>query len=385
MRVAMIAAGCLAALVLAHAPAARACDPGPHALGTGRIVQVDTRGGPVYGEITKQEKAESLLRPKEVVLTFDDGPLPWITRSILDTLDRHCTKATFFAVGRMAVTYPETLRDILARGHTLGSHSWSHPFGMPRLKREAAIDEIERGFAAVAAAAGQPIAPFFRFPGLSDSTALVAHLRARSVATFSVDVVSNDSYIANPAELVRTTLLRVTERQGGIILFHDIKASTARALPTILTELKKRGYTAVHLVSKQPFMPQPGYERSIMQAIAKSQQGEGEKRKLPFYGATGPGPQAPQGAPRRVPAEENAKAPSSGGPTVTRLVPPPAARAPQPAQARPGVGNTPPPVPPAAPQPVAEVPAGVPEGPPAPPRRPRGEEGGDWRGSIFTR
>ena len=380
MRALVIAAGCLAALVLTHAPPARACDPGPNALGTGRIVDVDTRNGPVYGDITKQEKAESLLRPKEVVLTFDDGPMPWITRSILETLDRHCTKATFFSVGRMAVTYPETLRDILARGHTLGSHTWSHPFGMPRLRRDVAIDEIERGFAAVAAAAGQPIAPFFRFPGLSDSAALVAYLRTRSIATFTVDVVSNDSYISNPAELVRTTLLRVTERQGGIILFHDIKASTARALPTILTELKKRGYTAVHLVARQPFMPQPGYERSIMQALAKSEQGEGEKRKLPFFGATGPGPQSPPGPPRRPAAEESAKPPKNSSPTVTRLTPPPAAKSPQPVQVRPGAIG-PSTVPPPAPQPVAEAP----DGQPTPPRRPRGQDETDWRGAIFAR
>ena len=49
------------------------------------------------------EAAAQGAKPKEVVLTFDDGPMPWITKSILDTLDNHCTKATFFSVGRMAI------------------------------------------------------------------------------------------------------------------------------------------------------------------------------------------------------------------------------------------------------------------------------------------
>ena len=67
------------------------------------------------------------------MLTFDDGPMPWITTSILDTLDQHCTKATFFSVGRMAIAYPETTRAIMLRGHTLGTHTWSHPLNIARL------------------------------------------------------------------------------------------------------------------------------------------------------------------------------------------------------------------------------------------------------------
>ena len=185
------------AALLAVAPAdavARSCPGG----GTSRTIEVDTRGGPIYGVLTKLKTAPNLLAPKEVVLTFDDGPMPWITKSILDTLDRYCAKATFFSVGRMAAAYPATVKDVLARGHTLGTHTWSHPLNLKRLKREKAIDEIERGFAAVTAAAGQPIAPFFRFPGLNDSVELAAHLKERNIAAFTVDVVSNDSYISEP-------------------------------------------------------------------------------------------------------------------------------------------------------------------------------------------
>ncbi len=207
-------------------------------LGLDRVVEIDASTGPLYGDISVLTREERFLKPREVVLTFDDGPMPWITKSILDTLDRFCTKATFFSVGRMAIAYPATVKDVLARGHTLGGHTWSHPLNLRRRGLERAIDEIERGFSAIALAAGQPIAPFFRFPGLSDSDPMMAHLQSRGIAAFTVDVVSNDSYIGSAERLATYTLAQIDKQQGGIVLFHDIKSATAKALPTILTGLK---------------------------------------------------------------------------------------------------------------------------------------------------
>lgn len=275
-------------ILLAAAPAAAhaaTCANG-NGFGASRTIEVETKDGPVYGVLTKLKAAPNLLGPKEVVLTFDDGPMPWITKSVLETLDRYCAKATFFSVGRMAAAYPATVKDVLARGHTLGTHTWSHPLNMPRMKREKAIDEIERGFAAVSAAAGQPIAPFFRFPGLSDSAGLVAHLKERGIATFTVDVVSNDSYIASPERLARETLAKIEGNRGGIVLFHDIKASTARALPQIMMELSTRGYRIVHLVAKAPMQPSAPLVAEVKPEIAAAEQQP--KRLLPFYGAIAP-------------------------------------------------------------------------------------------------
>lgn len=260
-------AACAAFLAAISSHVQAACGPG-QGLGVARTVEVDATGGPVFGSITKRERERSFLGRKEAVLTFDDGPMPGITRSILDTLDRFCTKATFFSVGRMAVAYPETVRDVLRRGHTLGTHTWSHPMSLPRIGLERARDQIEAGFAAVALAAGGSIAPFFRFPGLNDSQGLVAHLEARGIATFTVDVVSNDSYIASSERLIERTLARLEAEGGGIVLFHDIKPQTARALPVILAEMKARGYAIVHLVAKTPFVPDPGYMSSVRSHVA---------------------------------------------------------------------------------------------------------------------
>jgi peptidoglycan/xylan/chitin deacetylase (PgdA/CDA1 family) len=241
-------------LLLGVSPAG-ACPDQVKGLGVSRIVEIDASSGPIFGNLTKQTREDRFLGVKEVVLTFDDGPMPGITKSILDTLDRFCTKATFFSVGRMAIAYPAMTKEILTRGHTLGTHTWSHPMNLARMAPAAAHDQIDSGFAAVTLAADQPIAPFFRFPGLSDSPALMTYLQERGVAAFTVDVVSNDSYIGDANRLIARTLDHVETNQGGIVLFHDIKHVTARALPTILAELKARGYNVVHMRAKKPYKP----------------------------------------------------------------------------------------------------------------------------------
>jgi peptidoglycan/xylan/chitin deacetylase (PgdA/CDA1 family) len=265
--------------------ATQTCADPAAALGVSRIVEIDTSTGPIYGDMTRRAAEPTFLEPKEVVLTFDDGPVPWITTPILDTLDKFCTKATFFSVGEMALAYPATAKDIMARGHTLGTHTWSHPLNLRSLGVEKATGQIERGFAAVALAAGQPIAPFFRFPGLSDSDALLSHLQTRGIASFTVDVISNDSYIPS-ANLIAERVIRETEiRQGGILLFHDIKPATAKALPRILTELKARGFKIVHMRAKAPLTPVANFDAENQAVLAKA----GKKEQLlPFYGAVAP-------------------------------------------------------------------------------------------------
>ena len=283
------AAAILAVLAVWAAPALAACPGNPDTrLGVARMIKIDTSTGPLFGSFTRQAHEPSFLKPKEVVLTFDDGPMPWITKSILDTLDQYCTKATFFSVGRMALAYPKTVQDVMARGHTLGSHTFSHPFGMPRMKADKARDEIERGLAAVTLAAGQPIAPLFRFTGLADSAPLLAYLQTRGIATFSVDAVSNDSYIHDKDQLVAHTLAEIEHNKGGIVLFHDIKTTTAKALPDILAGLKARGYKIVHITTTSTAKPIDAATRAVAPKLAKAPANRAEKTLLPFYGALGP-------------------------------------------------------------------------------------------------
>ena len=267
---ALMAAG----LGLSVSPANAACEAATAEFGMSRIVDIDTTHGPIFGAMTNRSREPSFLKPNEVVLTFDDGPIPWITKSILDTLDKYCAKATFFSVGRMALAYPASVKDVMARGHTLGSHTYSHPFNMQRMNIDAAAAEIERGIAAVSTAAGAPVAPFFRFTGLADSNRLLGYLQTRSIAAFTVDVVSNDSYTANANKLAEHTLAEIAKTQGGIVLFHDIKAATTKALPIILSRLKASGYTVVHMTAKTTVTPMAYAMHYVAPKLTKTPQAQ---------------------------------------------------------------------------------------------------------------
>ena len=296
------------------------CQDPSGGLGVSRIVEIDTSGGPLYGDDSVFTREESFLGPKEVVLTFDDGPIPRITEPILDTLDKFCTKATFFSVGRMAIAYPATVKDVLARGHTLGSHTWSHPFNLKHSAIERARDEIEKGFAAVALAAGEPIAPFFRFPGLSDSDAMLALLQNRGIAAFTVDVISNDSYIGNAGRLTERTLHEIEKRDGGIILFHDIKAATAKALPEILSRLKAKGFKVVHMRPKSTYTPVTDYNALLQPMLAKTVASTTTTKAhlVPVNGTIEPG--------KSVATSTETAAVTASDPPVTTLAPAPRTR-----------------------------------------------------------
>jgi peptidoglycan-N-acetylglucosamine deacetylase len=242
------------------APADCAYDPVRSHLS--RIIAVDSTNGPIYGQMVssadKSQMRSLALLDHEIVLTFDDGPVAATTPVILDTLDRHCVKATFFSVGSMALLGSKTLREIALRDHTIGSHTWSHPRAMRSMPVEGIKVEIEKGFAAVSQAAGEPIAPFFRFPGLGDSPEAVAYLASRNISIWSVDVVSGDvERGATPATITHNTIARVERLGKGIILFHDTKRNTAEALDGILTNLENLGYKVVHIVSNTAYRPDP--------------------------------------------------------------------------------------------------------------------------------
>lgn len=252
---AIMAAGA-AALIWPEGARAEDCADNPETTGLSRTIAIESGNGPQFGKFQYERTAP--LRDKEVVLTFDDGPHPQYTHYILEVLDKHCVKATFFSVGKMALSYPNALKEVMARGHTVGSHTYSHPRDMSRLPLDEARAEIEMGYAAVSHAVGAPVAPFFRFPGLNESRDIDAYLASRDVSVWSVDVVSNDTGPGmNPQRLVSNVMNRLAPIGRGIILFHDLKHVTAEGLDAVLTALKSHGYKVVHVVSNTAYTPNP--------------------------------------------------------------------------------------------------------------------------------
>jgi peptidoglycan/xylan/chitin deacetylase (PgdA/CDA1 family) len=232
------------------------CADDPRTTGLSRTIAIDSTGGKQFGRLQYPETAP--LRAKEVVLTFDDGPHPIYTKMILDTLDKHCVKATFFAVGRMALFSPKILKLTARRGHTIATHTWSHARDLSKLPVEEAKLEIEKGFAATSYALGEPIAPFFRFPGLNDAPELNAYLGSRDISVWSVDVVSGDTTLGvTPEQLFNDTLDRLRKMGRGIVLFHDLKQVTAEILDSFLYTLKSEGFKIVHIVSNSAYKLNP--------------------------------------------------------------------------------------------------------------------------------
>ncbi|MBI1384863.1 MAG: polysaccharide deacetylase family protein [Rhizobiales bacterium] len=248
----MIRAFSLLALVatIASPGVADACTPKRGAVQMGRTVVLDTSQPSHHGSINHGETG--ILKKGEVIITFDDGPIPQRTRPILDSLDRHCVKATFFAVGRMAMAYPDTLREVVRRGHTLAGHTWSHA-NLGRTGLSGGRNEVERGFAALEAITGRPASSLFRFPYLSTSRVLLAELTKANVGSISVDVVSGDTDGYSAEKMLRVTMERLRARGNGILLFHDIKKETVRAVPMILDALAAEGYKVVHLKTRAPY------------------------------------------------------------------------------------------------------------------------------------
>jgi peptidoglycan/xylan/chitin deacetylase (PgdA/CDA1 family) len=235
------------------------CPGNPDALATSRVITVDAAVTPRVGR--KHFPATLPLADKEVVLTFDDGPWPGTTPSVLDALKRECVRASFFLLGENAAAHPELARRELAEGHTVAHHSFHHPL-LDHMSPAAAEAEIDHGFAAVDTALyGQPLygrgtnqptkrprTPFFRFPGFASTPALLDRLTARGIVVFGADLWASDWNPMSPNQQLSLVLGRLEGTHGGIVLFHDTKQQTAAMLPAFLRSLKAGGYRVVHVV-----------------------------------------------------------------------------------------------------------------------------------------
>jgi len=250
-----------AALAPAKAPCAN-----PNALGIARVVEIDTTGGPGFG--FEHFKQLDFLRDKEVVLTFDDGPWPLNTPSVLKTLADECTTGIFFSIGKHATYYPEILKQVAAAGHTVGTHTWSHAtLTNKKLTEQQRKEEIEKGFSAVKWALGASPAPFFRFPALQHPPEMVTYLGTRNIGMFSCDLDSFDFKASKPQQVIDVTMRKLDKLGKGIILMHDFHKHTAEALPELLRKLKDSGYKVVQMKAKAPVQTIAQYDEEILKDV----------------------------------------------------------------------------------------------------------------------
>lgn len=184
--------------------------------------------------------------PRRIALTFDDGPHPARTARVLDLLRAHGVRATFFlsgdAIARGGAAARALVERMVAEGHEVGNHGWSHRSLAP-LSAAEVRGEIERCAAAVEAAAG--VRPRLLRPpgGVIDLDAIrsAAGLDLDAVVLWDVDP---SDWRGGDAWGILDTVARDL-RPGSIVLLHDTTEETVRALPVLLEHLRERGYAIV--------------------------------------------------------------------------------------------------------------------------------------------
>ena len=240
-------------------------------MGTSRTLVVDPRAHPRIGSM---QYAETLpLRDHEVVLTFDDGPLPRNSNQVLQILADNCIKATFFIIGEQARANPEGVRKLIAAGHSVGTHSQRHPLTFHKMSEAQARQEIEQGIESTKAAMTDPsaIAPFFRIPGLLRAPPVEAYLESQGIQTWSTDFLADDWHRISSAKVYDLAMKRMEAAGKGILLLHDIQARTVGALPKILHDMKARGFKIVHVVPATPDLPATPTEPEQWQSYPPSE------------------------------------------------------------------------------------------------------------------
>ncbi|MFG1279436.1 polysaccharide deacetylase family protein [Xanthobacter autotrophicus] len=220
--------------------------PQPELRGRTLELPAETTG---FGKVQGQPPLP--LSRGEYVITIDDGPNPATTPQLLSILNDYCIDATFFLIGRNAQKSPDLVRRILAEKQNLGSHSFRHP-DLSRMTATQIEDELDKGNAAVEAAAGGPHGKrrLVRLPGSAGFNNvppedLLRYLKTRGLVLAGYDFSPQDWRNRPPGESFATLFKNFGDR--GIILFHDGQSNTIALLPMVLEELKRRDAKVVTL------------------------------------------------------------------------------------------------------------------------------------------
>ncbi len=175
---------------------------------------------------------------KKVAITFDDGPNPDYTETLLAGLKERGVYATFFLLGKEVEKYPEIVRDIYDGGHLIGTHSYEH-VNLKNLSDSAAIEQVDKTNTAIYEIIGE-YPQYIRPPfgcwkcNLDYETTMIEVLW---------DVDPLDWKTSNSDVIAKRVVDKVEE--NDIILLHDASESSINAAFKIIDELKEEGYTFV--------------------------------------------------------------------------------------------------------------------------------------------
>lgn len=202
------------------------------------------------GEVAQEKHQEQEQTKKQIYLTFDDGPSQ-NTDEILDILKEYNVKATFFVVGKMDEQSVKAYQRIVAEGHTLAMHSYSHKYDEIYASKESFIEDLSMLQEYLYQVTGI-WSRFYRFPGGSSNTVskvdmqeLTAYLNESGITYFDWNIACGDAVSGQVSveELVENTVGNLDNINRGFVLMHDAveKKTTVEALPEIIEKIQERG------------------------------------------------------------------------------------------------------------------------------------------------
>lgn len=188
----------------------------------------------------------------EIALTFDDGPDPHVTPAILDMLDRHAARASFFCIGQRAAAHPDLVREIVRGGHSVENHSHIHPNGFACYPPALLMRELSRAQDTIAGITGRP-PRFFRPPMGFRSPLLDPVLNRIGLLHVSWTRRGYDAVDNEPAAVLRRLSSRLAA--GDVLLLHDGNAARGEngrpavleVLPILLDRMASAGLRSVSL------------------------------------------------------------------------------------------------------------------------------------------
>jgi peptidoglycan/xylan/chitin deacetylase (PgdA/CDA1 family) len=178
-----------------------------------------------------------------VALTFDDGPAEHST-AILEILEAHKIKGTFFVTGSKAQAHPDLIRSMHAAGHTIGNHTYSHHFWFDLFSASRMQRELEETNRIIEAITGKKV-KWFRPPYGVTNPNLARAVKSVGLKAVGWDVRSLDTVTRAGNKVFERILRKV--RPGSIILLHDTSAIAAEILPTLIGTLRQRGLDIVSM------------------------------------------------------------------------------------------------------------------------------------------
>ena len=214
----------------------------------------------------------------KIALTFDDGPNPILTPRVLDTLKKHAAPSTFFVLGdqfateeRRRALFP-IMRRMIAEGHIVGSHSWSH---VPHTRQsEAGSRELINKSKTVI---GEFLSPIFRLPygdgsfPASDpgkraaNERVMRQIREAGYVHVGWRIDTNDWDPRKRDTLLPKLQQDICSMKGGVVLFHDVQKNTVDNLDAWITAIKAEGHEIVGL---EHFVPEAGMKPGERVAVA---------------------------------------------------------------------------------------------------------------------